>query len=433
MKSIRITAAIAAAGLLALAGCSSAGDQSSNGEDVKLEFWTQIYGDPAEWRTAIEGIAADFEEQTGTAVEVEFIDFAQSRDRWMLVAQGADAPDVGDMTQLHSNAALGGGKVGPMAITDYKDEYWPDLEERFAEPLLVDAQWNGEFYGIPWRTDPRAMLYRTDLLEAAGFSEPPSTWEEVRKVAKALTKDGQYGYTFSSAEVVQGLVPALWQAGEEYMSEDGTTATLDTPEMRKALDYMKSLVDDGSVPPDFMDPNYDPMVDFKAGRVAMIGAAGSTSFQSLIRDNPELEGKWAAARIPAGPENSASYTGSGYWGVLHGTEHPDEAVEFIAFLSNDENMQTISEVSGWMSTNKAVMASDFWTSEDYQSVFTEILAEDAHTSQYPSPFWPIIREEKPGGVLWDLFSAVLISGENADTAIATAEKKMQEILDRAKQ
>ncbi len=431
VKSIRITAAVAVAGLLALAGCS-ASEPTSSGEDVTLEFWTQIYGDPAEWRTTVEGLAADFEEKTGTAVEVEFIDFAQSRDRWLLVAQGADAPDVGDMYQLHTNVQLGGGKAGPMPISEYKDEYWPDLEERFAKPLLGDAQWDGEFYGIPWRADPRAMLYRTDLLEAAGFTEPPATWDEVREYAAELTDEGaqQWGFTFGSVDVVQGLIPALWQAGGEYMTPDGKTATLDTPEMREALEWMASLAEDGSVPPDFMDPNYDAMTDFRTGRVAMIAQATSSDFDSLTRDNPELEGKWAAAPPPAGSAGSAAYTGAGYWGVLQGTEHPDEAAEFIAFLSEDENMQVISEVSGAMSTNLSVTQSEFWTSEDYQAVLGTVLAEEAHSSQAPSPFWTIIRDEKPGGVLWDLFAAVVVSGADIDTALADAQAKMQEVLDR---
>lgn len=433
-KSIRNMAALVAVGVLALTGCAAGASDSTEKSAASLDFWTQIYGDPAEWRETMEGLATDFEEETGTAVKVEFIDFAQSRDRWLLVSQGSDAPDVGDMYQLHTNVQLGGGKAGPMPISDYQEKHWPDLEERFTNQLLDDAQWEGEFYGIPWRADPRVMIYRTDLLEAAGLSGPPATWDEVREYSEALTdeKAQKWGFTFGSLDVVQGIIPSLWQAGGDYLSPDGKTATIDTPEMREALKWMSSLTRSGLVPPDFMDPNYDPMTDFRSGRVAMIAQANSSDIDSLARDYPELDGKWAAAPPPAGPANGASYTGSGYWGVLHGTEHPDEAVEFVEFLSRDENMQTISEASGAMSTNLNVMKSDHWTSEEYQKVIGTVLAEEAHSSQAPSPFWTIIRDEKPGGVLWDLFSAVLVSGEDIDSSVTTAQQRMQEVLDRGK-
>ncbi|TRW44503.1 extracellular solute-binding protein [Georgenia yuyongxinii] len=431
------------AGLALLAACSgssgssepeatgggTAGAAEGGGE---IDFWSQIYGDPAAWRSLMEELAADFEEETGTTVKLELIDFAQARDRWLLVSQGGDAPDAADMFQLTTYAPLGGGKAGPMPITEYKDEYWSDMDERFFASMMVDGEWQGEFYGIPWRVDIRPMLYRTDLLEQAGLDAPPATWEEIEEYGATLTQGDTKGFSFGGVDVIQGLIPYYWQTGSEYMSEDGATANLDTPEMRETLTWLSGLVEAGIVPQDFMSPTFDPMAEFRSGRIAILGGASAADIATLTREYPELDGKWAIAPPAKGPDNSAAYSGSGYWGVLQGTDSPDEAVEWIAYLSRDENMQKIAETIGFPSTNRSVMASPAFTDAEWKTTLTEVIEEHAHTSQAPSPFWTVIRDEAPGGVLWDMFSAVLETEGSVDDAIATAQERMQTELDRGK-
>ena len=39
-------------------------------------------------------------------------------------------------------------------------------------------------YGVPWYTDAGLLHYRKDLLEKAGFFEPPKTWDELVEQVK---------------------------------------------------------------------------------------------------------------------------------------------------------------------------------------------------------------------------------------------------------
>lgn len=43
--------------------------------------------------------------------------------------------------------------------------------------------------------------------------------------------------------------------------------------------------------------------------------------------------------------------------MLRGTQYVDESVQYVEFLSRDENMQEITEYIGRVSPNKKVMAS----------------------------------------------------------------------------
>lgn len=407
---------------------------------TRIQFWSQQpYGELIAQQNLMRELAAEFAEETGITVDVEYINWSNAFQTWLTVAQGGAHPDAADMYWLHSFSAIGGDQYGPMPINEYKDEYWPDLEERFFPGSLVDVIWQGDFYGVPWRTDVRPLIYRTDFFAEEGLDRAPDTWEEITEYAKALTERDdrgnvtRWGFAFggAGANVLTPLFPYYWQAGGEFMTEDGRTATIDNEAMRTTIEWMRDLVwTHQVVSPEFMERGYDAQADFIAGNVAMVGS-GSTNWPSVFeREFPELEGKWAMALNPKGPVNRASFSGAGYWGVLRGSQNVEDAVRWIAFLSRDENLQRISETTGVISPSRNVMNSEFWQDEPWKIVATQAL-EHAHTSQHPSPAWSTIATPEPGAVLYDMFYDAIVRQQDIDEVLARAEKRMQEEMDRA--
>ena len=55
------------------------------------------------------------------------------------------------------------------------------------------------------------MYRRQDLLEEAGFPEPPQTWDELKKQARAVQEAAgtRYGFVFQGADYEGGVVNAL--------------------------------------------------------------------------------------------------------------------------------------------------------------------------------------------------------------------------------
>jgi len=404
---------------------------------VTIEFWTMNYGDAEIYLKLIRDIAGEFEAETGITADVQMVNWSNGMTTWLLVSQGGAHPDVGDMWWLYSFSKLGRGEAGPMPITEYQDTYWPDLEDRFFAGTLKDVLWEGEFYGIPWRGDIRPQLYRVDMLEEAGFSAPPDTWEDVTEMAKALTKRDdagnvtQWGYAIGSSVPLQQFFQCLWQAGGEFMTVDGNTATLDTPEMRDTLNWIYDLVWTQEVHPlDLMETGYDPITMFEGDQLAVIGSVSDSAGQDLERDFPELDGKWAMAIPTMGPANRSSYSGAGYWGVLRGTEKVDQAVEWISWLSKDENMMALAELLVRVSPNKNVMASPMWSDREWKKVIVETL-EYAHTSQHPSTAWSKLVANNPGAVIYDLFYESIVEKQPIDDVLARAQQRAQEEMDKS--
>lgn len=425
MRTLTKTLAVSAIALI------SAG--AVNAQSV--EFWTMPYGDQLAWNDALADLFEGFTAESGIEVNHEIVPWGSAFQTYLTIAQGGAAPDCADMYWLHSFSAIGGDDFGPMPINDYRDQF--DLDAFYAG-ALTDVNWQGDFYGIPWRGDIRAILMNTDAMAEAGVATAPTTWEETIAAALAMTvRDDngnvtRWGYAFgSSSKPVDFLLPLYWQAGGEMMSEDGLTATIDNAAMREALQFMHDMVHVHQVADvDQFEANYDMLSAFTNGQVAMIGSAQQALGGRFDAEFPQLEGMWAFAPSAAGSEDADSFSGSGYFGVLRGTENVEQCISLLSYLSQPENMLTLSEASGNVGTMPEVMAAPSWSDRPWKQVVAVAL-EDGHTSQHPSPSWSSIATSEPGGVIYDLMYNVVVLQQDMDAEIATAQSRMQEELDRS--
>lgn len=407
----------------------------TNAEAESIEFWTHTYGDQIKWKNAVVELTKEFEAESGITVNHEILPWKVSRKTWLTIAQGGAHPDCADMYWLHSFSAIGGDKYGPMPINEHKDKF-PTLTQDFYSGALQDVMWKDDFYGIPWRGDIRAILYRTDVAEEAGLTQAPDTWDEVVDAAKKMTKRDangnveRWGFAFGTSNVVSWLLPLYWQAGGDMMTEDGKTATIDNEAMRTALTYMHDMVNVHKVVnPETFEKGYKFLPPFVSGRVAMFGSAEQSWGRRLDRDNPEIDGLWAMAPSAMGPEGRDSFSGAGYVGVLRGSEKVEQCVSWMEFLAKDSSMQKLSEASGTVSTKPAVMQSEFWSDRPWKKVVAVAL-QDAHTSQHPAPAWSAISTSEPGGIIYDLIYSTVIEQKDIDESVAKAQMLMQTELDR---
>lgn len=137
--------------------------------------------------------------------------------------------------------------VEPIRQEEYFDSNWD--EAVFVNPVTGERG----VYGIPANADNRVLLYNKDILVRNGYvdeqgeARPPRTWEELEEMAIAMTERDARG-----AIRTIGFIPNYgnswlylygWQAGGEFMSEDGRTATLNDPNIARALNFMKRIYD----------------------------------------------------------------------------------------------------------------------------------------------------------------------------------------------
>ena len=130
---------------------------------------------------------------------------------------------------------------------------YPVSTNNVVQQALDEVIYKNNIYGIPVKVDDRILYYNKDLLireglvDKNGNAKPPETWKELEEYAIKLTKKNAKGRIkqlgFAPMFGNSWLYLYAWQNGAEFISPDGKTCTLNSPETVGALEYMVKIYD----------------------------------------------------------------------------------------------------------------------------------------------------------------------------------------------
>ena len=231
---------------------------------------------------------------------------------------GIEFGELGGMVNLK--------EVAPDVVTKVEGLVQPGIYKSVVPP-------SGEVYGVPLDLTTFMMIYRPDLLKAAGAANPPQTWDEL---TTALTDLGDKGFAlgWGSADWL-GFYNFLYQAGGTLYDEGCTAATINSPEGVQAAEYFAGLYKTYGTPAE---------ADLEAGLDNgdyAIGYSGNWLL-NLGVGRPELAEKVAFAPLAAGPSgNNTAFIGGSIIGIMANSQNPDLAAEFIGTLYDPEVVQAM--------------------------------------------------------------------------------------------
>ncbi len=134
---------------------------------------------------------------------------------------------------------------------------------------------DGTVWALPILASCRSLFCNMDLLNEAGITAPPATWDEVTAACKAVKdKFGDdivpWGLDISTDEGQAAFSYYTWNFGGGFVDDSGEWA-LNSAENVEAVEYIKSLIDGGycNAAP-FTDTRYPLQDAFSAGTLAMM-------------------------------------------------------------------------------------------------------------------------------------------------------------------
>lgn len=343
IKKKIMAGAISTVSLFLLAACGDSASDQSNGsgdgtEQITLEF--MFRGGPDE-REAYETAIASFEEENpGVKVNIVATDADQYATQLQAAISGNDIPDVfyieqGDVMAYADNGIL-------LDINEYvenSDVDFEDIWEYGVDSYRYDGDQIGEgtLYGLPKDVGPFALAYNKTMFEESGVDLPdldePYTWDEFIEVGKELTKEDQWATGFN---VNWALHAFVWSNGADYLNDDLTEVTVNTPEFAEALQYFADLQNvHGLTPSIEQAQTLDTYQRWMSGEIAFF-PAGPWDMSTFN----ELDFEYDLIPWPAGSTGeSATYIGSLGISVSADTKYPEESVELAMYLSADPDGQ----------------------------------------------------------------------------------------------
>lgn len=220
------------------------------------------------------------------------------------------------------------------------------FESSYYPVLATQLRSGGNYLGLPLMVDSLALFYNEDIFLAAGKT-PPSTWEELRRLALELTvKDEQgriqtAGVALGTANNVDhwsdilGLM--MLQNGAD-LSAPGACSTQGEEEVCLGADALTFYTVFSSVDQvwDMSLPN--STLAFSMGKLAMYFAPSWRIFDLKVA-NPGLNFKVIAAPQLSG----TNLSWASFWveGVSQKSQAKEEAWRFLQFLSSAETLEKL--------------------------------------------------------------------------------------------
>ncbi|AFZ27875.1 carbohydrate ABC transporter substrate-binding protein, CUT1 family [Cylindrospermum stagnale PCC 7417] len=264
-------------GILALGGCQTIMPGKAS-KVIHLTLWHGV--NPPPNRDVLQKLVDKFN-QTHPDIQVESLYVGQQDQQMpkiLAAVVGNAPPDL-----LWFNPTISGQLVELDAILplDEKLEFSP-VKEEIDPALYTSMEYKGQIWSVPFATNNVGVFYRPSLFAAAGISDVPRTWEELRQVAKKLTRDtngdrkiDQHGIILPLGKgefTVFTWLPFMWSAGGELVIGDSQQAAgvvlQDNSGAIAALQFWRNLILDGTAVLSEPERGYE-IADLLAGKIAM--------------------------------------------------------------------------------------------------------------------------------------------------------------------
>jgi ABC-type sugar transport system permease subunit/ABC-type glycerol-3-phosphate transport system substrate-binding protein len=253
----------------------------------------------------------------------------------------------------------------------------------FALDVLRDAR--GHLYGLPSTFTPYVLYVNLDRLAELGLARPAAgwTWDEFLAMARRATADADGDgrtdrFGISLTQWLQAVLPWVWQAGGELVSEDerGLRAHMAEPEFVAAMRFLHALLHEERVASfDASFANQLTQGLFQGGRALFYGPVG---YWETYRFKSLASFRWDVVPLPRGRHAATSVAMTCYV-VPRTAREPELAWKFLRRMAGPEYQRMLARIgNGVPGLVAAARSRDFLKPEvapESEQVFLDVLAE----------------------------------------------------------
>ncbi len=351
-----------------------------------------------------------------------------------------------------TDIATGGGQYDVLTIGTYEVPIWGkqgwlvslnDLPESYDVNDLLPAirgglTVDGNLFAAPFYGESSMVMYRKDLMEAAGLTMPEApTWADIEKAAAAMTDKSkeQYGICLRGkagwGENMAFLTAMSNSYGARWFDENWKPQ-FDQPEWKATLDAYLNLMNNYGPPGASNNGFNENLTLFQQGKCGMwidatVAASFVTGKDSTVADK---------VGFALAPDNGLGKRGNWLWAwslaIPTSSKHQEAAKTFIDWATNKDYLALVASKEGWANVPPGTRTSLYENPEYAKVPFAKMTldsinaADPTHPTVKPVPyvgvqFVAIPEFQGLGTTVGELFSAALAGQKSADDALAEAQ------------
>ena len=355
-----------------------------------------------------------------------------------------------------------GGQFDIMTIGMYETPIWGandwlvslnDLSAEYDAADILPAMagglsHDGTLYAAPFYGESSMVMYRTDLMEAAGLEMPTApTWDFIREAAAAMTdRDNEINGICLRGKAGWGEGGAFITAmsnsfGARWFDMDWN-AQFDTEAWANTLNFFKGMMDE-SGPSGYATNGFNENLNlFNQGKCGMwidatVAASFVTGDGSTVADS---------VGFALAPDNGLGKRSNWLWAwalaIPAGTQKEAAAKQFIEWATSKDYIELVAANEGWANVPPGARTS-LYENPEYQAVpfaqmtLDSILSADPNNSTVePSPYVGVQFAAIPefAGIASEVsqeFSAAYAGQQTVEEALAKAQAITNEAMEAA--
>ncbi|WP_010523938.1 ABC transporter substrate-binding protein [Nesterenkonia sp. F] len=365
-------------GTFALTSCGSGGDGEDGDVTLRFSWW----GSDSRHEATQEIITAFNEEHPNITVEGDFGSWAGYWDQLATQTAADDAPDVIQMDAQFLNEYASRGALLELDQVD---------TSAMDESSVANGTTEDGLMAVTTGINAMVTMANPEIFEQAGVEMPDDstwTWEDYQEIASTITEevDGVYGATGPG----QPADLQIWlRQQDKHLSDESGELGFEVADaaqyFQERLDMLKAGVyPDADALSEDQTPGPEQSMTGQ-GEVAMgmwwtnqLGAVSEASGVDMV-----------PLRMPSetgsAEDNGMWYKSTMMMSASAGTDHPEEAQEFIDFMVNSETAGEINLTDRGLPSNLDVR----------EAILPELDGADERSAEFIEEIEPELGEPEP--------------------------------------
>lgn len=382
---------------------SSPGEPAGGGSTGAIDIWYSNNAQEIEWaQGVIEAWNADNPDAQVTAQEIPASDSSEEVIRASITAGNAPCLIYNTAPAAVPSFTKAQGLV---SLNDF-DGAAEFIESRSGEAASQYLSEDGNYYQMPWKSNPVMVLYNKDLFTEAGLDaeDPPlGTHDEFLETARTLVESSSADVAIYPAPTSQFFQSWFdfypWFAAEtggDQLVMDGEPQF--TGEAGTAVaQAWQTMYSEG------LAPKEEYQGDAFADGISAMNSAGPWAVTVYGDVN------WGAVPPPTSTEMSAdekyTFSDAKSVGLYTACENQQSAWEFLEFSMNEENDRSLLELTGQMPLREGLTDTyaDFFEANPEYEIFAQQVDRVVEVPAVPNSIemWQVFRDAWSGSVIFD--------------------------------